>query len=291
MKSSYRGLNWLQIGFAISYHLFSFFNTMHKLNLFLYFYLVISASCKPVVEPKVSISPIHEVATTDTFGLNYIMGKFEPANHPDFVTIPSKYRDETVRYLHRDVMNKFAEMADAAAEEGVRLVIRSATRNFESQKQIWEKKWMGLTILEDGSKASDIKDEFLRAKKILLYSSMPGTSRHHWGTDVDINAFENSWFAKGEGARLYAWMESNASKYGFCQVYGPISSNRKQGYQEEKWHWSYLPIAQKLQEEAAIKMKNEMITGFEGSQQASVIEMVKVYMLSVDPACNIANYK
>ena len=86
-------MNWLQIGFAISYHLFSFFNTMHKLNLFLYFYLVISASCKPVVEPKVSISPIHEVATTDTFGLNYIMGKFEPANHPDFVTIPSKYRD------------------------------------------------------------------------------------------------------------------------------------------------------------------------------------------------------
>ncbi|MBL0082089.1 MAG: D-alanyl-D-alanine carboxypeptidase family protein [Saprospiraceae bacterium] len=125
----------------------------------------------------------------------------------------------------------------------------------------------GHTILEDGSKASDIKDELLRAKKILLYSSMPGTSRHHWGTDVDINAFENSWFVSGEGAKLYAWMESNASRYGFCQVYGPINSRRKQGYEEEKWHWSYLPIAQQIQEEVAKKMKTKWIAGFEGSHK------------------------
>ncbi|MBK8110610.1 MAG: M15 family metallopeptidase [Saprospiraceae bacterium] len=249
------------------------------------FYLTILTSCKPVPQTIGLILPNSESIIADTFGLNYIMGKFEPAKHPDFVVIPSKYRDETVRYLRRDVMIKFAEMADAAAEEGVRLIIRSATRNFDSQKQIWENKWKGLTILEDGSKATEIKDEFLRAQKILLYSSMPGTSRHHWGTDVDINSFENSWFAGGEGARLYAWMESNASQYGFCQVYGPINSFRKHGYQEEKWHWSYLPIAQRIQEEAAKKMNNKMISGFDGSHKAMTIDMVKVYMLSIDPAC------
>lgn len=249
------------------------------------FYFAILTSCKPVPQTIGLILPNSESIIADTFGLNYIMGKFEPSKHPDFVVIPSKYRDETVRYLRRDVMIKFAEMADAAAEEGVRLIIRSATRNFDSQKQIWENKWKGHTILEDGSKASDIKDELVRAKKILLYSSMPGTSRHHWGTDVDINAFENSWFSSGEGARLYKWMESNASKYGFCQVYGPIGTQRNNGYEEEKWHWSYLPIAQQLQEEVAKTMKNEMVVGFEGSQKARVIDMVKNYMLSIDPAC------
>lgn len=247
--------------------------------------LMLSWSCKPATKPVGHMPAALAVESKDTFGINYIMGKFDPSTHPDFVSIPSKFRDEKVRYLRRDVMEKFAEMADAAAQEGIRLVIRSATRNFDDQKRIWENKWNGITTLEDGRKASDIADEFLRAKSILLYSSMPGTSRHHWGTDVDINAFENSWFAKGEGARLYAWMELNAAKFGFCQVYGPIHDGRSFGYEEEKWHWSYLPTAQKIQAEVSQKMKNEMITGFAGCHKAPVIDMVKVYMLSIDPAC------
>ena len=35
-------------------------------------------------------------------------------------------------------------MAEAAKKEGVILTIISATRNFESQKRIWENKWNGL---------------------------------------------------------------------------------------------------------------------------------------------------
>jgi len=248
-------------------------------------YWALIVSCRQTDNPAIGQSIAHPSEIMDTFGIEYIMGKFDPALHPDFVVIPAKYRDEKVRYLRRDVMEQFAAMADAAAKDNVRLIIRSATRNFDSQKKIWENKWKGITILEDGSKATDIQDEFLRAKKILLYSSMPGTSRHHWGTDVDINAFENSWFSSGEGARLYKWMEANASRYGFCQVYGPVGTQRSYGYEEEKWHWSYLPVAQKIQAEAAQKMKNEWITGFAGSHKAAVIDMVKVYMLSIDPAC------
>ncbi|NJK84501.1 MAG: M15 family metallopeptidase [Saprospiraceae bacterium] len=40
-----------------------------------------------------------------------------------------------------------------------------------------------------------------RALKILKYSSMPGTSRHHWGTDIDLNSFSNSYFEQGEGKK------------------------------------------------------------------------------------------
>ena len=55
---------------------------------------------------------------------------------------------------------------------------------------------------------------------ILEYSSAPGTSRHHWGTDMDINALQNDYFSnKGNGAFLYEWLQKNAAKFGFCQPY------------------------------------------------------------------------
>lgn len=261
------------------------FTTVYNMVFLTCLGLLFSLSCKPAATPLETKPSKGLSVPSDTFGINYIMGKFDPANHPDFVEIPAKYRDEKVRYIRKEVMAKFADMADAAAKEGIRLLIRSATRNFEDQKRIWENKWNGNTPLEDGRKANAIEDEFLRAKSILLYSSMPGTSRHHWGTDVDINAFENSWFESGAGAKLYAWMQKNAAKYGFCQVYGPIDAHRKYGYEQEKWHWSYLPIANTIQQEVVQKMKNEMITGFAGSHKATTIDMVKVYMLSIDPAC------
>ncbi|MBK8672515.1 MAG: D-alanyl-D-alanine carboxypeptidase family protein [Bacteroidetes bacterium] len=30
---------------------------------------------------------------------------------------------------------------------------------------------------------------------------MPGSSRHHWGTEVDINALSNAYFSTGEGKK------------------------------------------------------------------------------------------
>ena len=61
-------------------------------------------------------------------------------------------------------------------------------------------------------------DSLKAAKTILLYSSMPTTSRHHWGTDMDINSLENSYFASGQGLKEYTWLKKNAAKFGFCQV-------------------------------------------------------------------------
>ena len=69
---------------------------------------------------------------------------------------------------------------------------------------------------------------------------MPGTSRHHWGTDFDINQLNNTYYTKGEGLIIYQWLKKNANKYGFAQ---PYTEQRTEGYKEEKWHWSYLPLA------------------------------------------------
>ncbi|MFM2395090.1 MAG: hypothetical protein RLZZ546_3073 [Bacteroidota bacterium] len=222
---------------------------------------------------------------TNVFDIHYVMGKFDPASHPDFLEIPEKYADRKGRYLRKDVYTQFKKMYEAAYKDGVYLKIISSTRNFENQKSIWEKKWGGITILEDGTKATTIKKPLPRALKILRYSSMPGTSRHHWGTDIDLNNLTNEFFADGEGKKIYDWLSLNAHLYGFCQVYSAKGKERPEGYNEEKWHWSYMPISSQLVQIAKSFLKNEDIKGFEGHETAVEIDMLKKYVLSINPSC------
>ncbi len=244
-------------------------------------------------EVPISISDIKtktiSQSTGDTeFTTAYLMGKFDPSTHPDFTSIPAKYRDEEIRYIRKDVLEAFIKMYEAAAKDGVYIKIRSATRNFENQKRIWENKWTGKTILEDNvNAAQDIKNDIERAKKILQYSSMPGTSRHHWGTDMDFNSFDNKWFESGEGLKIYLWLSANASQYGFCQPYTKHGTDRNTGYYEEKWHWTYMPISEQLTELAASSLTNDMISGFLGSDTAVEIDVVKNYILGISPSCKI----
>ena len=225
-------------------------------------------------------------ATKDTFELDYIMGKFEPKEHPDFSPIEGKHADREGLYLRKDAYASFKKMYAAAQADGVTLTIRSATRNFNAQKRIWEAKWTGKRKVEGGENlAKTTPNARARALKILRYSSMPSTSRHHWGTDIDINAFENSYFESGKGKKEYEWLQANAGIYGFCQPYTPKNDARPDGYNEEKWHWSYLPIAQQLSQKAAAALRNEDIQGFEGAESASEIDVVQKYVLGINKAC------
>ncbi|MEM1220551.1 MAG: D-alanyl-D-alanine carboxypeptidase family protein, partial [Bacteroidota bacterium] len=130
-----------------------------------------------------------------------------------------------------------------------------------------------------------IPDAKERALKILEFSSMPGTSRHHWGTDIDFNSFENSYFAQGKGLKEYQWLDQNAARFGFCQTYSEKGESRPTGYNLEKWHWSYLPVAQALTKFAAQHLKDEDIQGFAGAETAPSIGVVERYILGINPAC------
>ncbi len=39
-------------------------------------------------------------------------------------------------------------------------------------------------------------------------------------------------------------LTANAAKFGFCQPYN-VKTDRK-GYNEEKWHWSFMPLSKFL---------------------------------------------
>lgn len=216
----------------------------------------------------------------------YLTGKFNPAKHPDFVKVDAKYTDGDPYVLHKETYAKFEAMHAAAKADSVQLVIVSATRNFNRQKQIWEAKWKGQRLLEGKEKANEAyPDPAVRARAILRYSSMPGTSRHHWGTDIDLNALNNAHFKSGKGKKVYDWLVANAADYGFCQPYTPKGVERPQGYEEERWHWSYLPIATQLTDYAVTQMKDDDIAGFAGAAAAPEISVIENYVLGINKAC------
>lgn len=117
-----------------------------------------------------------------------------------------------------------------------------------------DKKWSGTDQLRYCFEKLLTDDE--KQMQILQATAAPGVSRHHWGTDFDFpNVNPEDWVAGKTGqagwADEHSWLRRNASTYGFVQPYTADSSFLKLGYIEERWHWSYYPIAQALQEWAA----------------------------------------
>lgn len=223
---------------------------------------------KEVPDSGVPISPDFEAE------LNFLLGKFKPEQHPDFVVIKQPYANRSGMYLQQETYEAFKKMWQAARRDGITLTIISATRNFDYQKGIWERKWNNLL--------TQIKDPRERALKILEYSAMPGSSRHHWGSDIDLNDLNNASFnAGGSHARMYEWMQKHAAEYGFCQPYTAKDEYRPNGYNEEKWHWSYSPVADPLLHTYEVHIRDNMISGFKGAETAPSIGVVKNYVLGV----------
>lgn len=162
--------------------------------------------------------------------------------------------------LHQDIIASFQRLrANAKTEIRADLKIISSYRNFERQKVIWNEKAQGTRkVLDDHgnivTRESLSDRDFLL--KIMRFSAVPGMSRHHWGTDIDI--FDANKLAKnkvqltpneciGEGpfATLHTWLDQKISShesYGFFRPYEQDLG----GVSPEKWHLSYAPVAQKF---------------------------------------------
>ncbi len=199
-----------------------------------------------------------------------LCGKIRYKDDKNFLKVPAKYSTKDL-YLEKKTFEAFVEMQKAAEKDKIRLVIVSGARNFEQQKVIWERKWNNNTGLVDKE----------RVKKIMQFSSMPMTSRHHWGTDLDINSLENSYFESGKGLKEYQWLVKNAGKFGFCQVYTDKKTTKRTGYEMEKWHWSYMPLARTYLSLYKKLITYKDIEGFPGSKAARDLDVIKNYVYGV----------
>jgi LAS superfamily LD-carboxypeptidase LdcB len=157
--------------------------------------------------------------------------------------------------LHRHVASPFLNLRRAASAAGFDLVPASSYRDFGRQLAIWNAKYDGAAPLNDPSgrplDAGGLPPgERIRA--ILHWSALPGASRHHWGTDLDLfdrNAIapgyrvrlsHEEYSAPGPFAPLAAWLETNAARFGFFRPFRGVLS----GVQPEPWHFSFAPVAE-----------------------------------------------
>ena len=126
---------------------------------------------------------------------------------------------------------------------------------------------------------------FDRALDILRYSSMPGSSRHHWGTDVDVYNLDPETFESGEGAQVLVWLREHAKRFDFVEVY--TADSLRSGYQPEAWHWSYLPLAGPYLEainNAVTEGTLPRFEGFEGAELADSLRIVEDFVNGVNRA-------
>jgi len=221
----------------------------------------------------------------DTVSKEYLIGKIVPAKDTNFIAVDGKYASKKGFYLHKEAYHAFKKMFDAALKDGIKLIILSATRTYNEQKGIWEGKWTGRVLYYGKNIATSYPDPAERSMYVLKYSSMPGTSRHHWGTDIDMNSMELSYYESETGRKMYSWLTENAAKYGFCQPYTAKDSTRAKGYEEEKWHWSYSPLSSLYLQQYKEKIIYDDLKGFAGWETAKQVEIIKNYVLEVNKKC------
>jgi LAS superfamily LD-carboxypeptidase LdcB len=157
--------------------------------------------------------------------------------------------------LHVHVVTPFLNLRRAAATAGFDLTPVSSFRDFDRQIAIWNGKFHGTKPMHDAvgnvldvARMSDAE----RVAAILLWSALPGASRHHWGTDLDLidaNAIPEGYrvqlipeefAAGGPFAALSAWLETDAPRYGFFRPFLGVRS----GVRSEPWHFSFAPAAE-----------------------------------------------
>lgn len=146
--------------------------------------------------------------------------------------------------LREEAHDAFVQMKKAAYSDGFDIKMISSFRDFYHQERIWEGKYIRFTE-DDGMEPLEAID------KIIEYSTIPGTSRHHWGTDIDIIdgypkttggvLIPEKFEAGGPFEDFKKWLDENSESFGFFLVY--TNESKRRGFKYEPWHYSYAPIS------------------------------------------------
>jgi len=182
--------------------------------------------------------------------------------------------------LRQEAHDAFVEMRKAALADGIEMKIVSSYRSFDRQAVIFERKYLKYTD-DDGMEPLDAID------KIIEYSTIPGTSRHHWGTDIDLidgspkvdgDVLVASKFGTGGPFEKFKlWMDENSKKYDYYLVY--TDNSKRRGFKYEPWHYSYAPLSMPMLKSFRLKniMKQLEQEDFLGSDHLTT-EYVKTYI-------------
>lgn len=162
--------------------------------------------------------------------------------------------------VHADVLQPLQELRRRASQSGIELAVASSFRSFDRQLLIWREKVSGKRTLTgvDGSPLS-VEDSTPRQAldALLRWSALPGLSRHHWGTDLDVydaaaiddnyrlQLVPGEYAPNGPFAALDDWLTAHIDSRDCCGFYRPYAVDLG-GVAPEPWHISYRPLAEQF---------------------------------------------
>lgn len=164
--------------------------------------------------------------------------------------------DETPLLLHPETIKSLMRLRLEARFQGIDLRVASGYRSFERQRSIWNRKCSGELPLYDSQ--GRLLDALSLSSSQLLdalsrWSALPGASRHHWGSDVDLidavpvqkgyiaQLLPEEYAEGGAFAQLGNWLDERLSQRG-CEFARPYDRDRG-GVAPEPWHLSCRRVA------------------------------------------------
>ena len=173
-------------------------------------------------------------------------------------------------YLHANIVNDFIALQAAAASTGFDLCIASSFRDFNRQSAIWNAKFSNKrVVLNKAQQAVELNSlsDIEKCTAIMLYSALPGASRHHLGTDLDIfdkSAVSGDYVLQltpdeyqhgGPFAKLSQWLDTHLEEFGFYRPY----QHDLGGVAPELWHISHIAQSEQLMSHLSLEVLHNCI--------------------------------
>ena len=159
--------------------------------------------------------------------------------------------------LHSAITADFIALQNAAKQAGFDLTIASSFRDFDCQALIWNNKFSGQRpVYNSQQKVVDLTNlsDIDKCIAIMRYSALPGASRHHFGTDLDVydkasvsddyqlQLSPHEYEKNGPFSPLSEWLSIHLEKFGFYRPYREDLN----GVAPELWHISHIKQSQLL---------------------------------------------
>lgn len=201
------------------------------------------------------------------------------------------------KQIHRQMLADYLQLQQAAAMAGIQLGIVSAFRSFQHQARIWQEKCDGLRpVYNLQQQRLDISrlQGYEKLSAILLYSALPGASRHHWGTELDIydkaavpadyrpQLLAAEYAEDGPFYPMLQWLERYAASFGFFFPY----QHYQGGIAAEPWHLSYKPLARHYTQLLTLNRLETCLRQRHIAEQDNVLYyLIRIYQQFVIRAC------
>ncbi len=182
----------------------------------------------------------------------------------NFNLLTGRENNELVEYqgylVHHALISSLEKLQRLVRKElGADMQIISSFRNYERQTIIWNEKLQGIRKVFDDNENIVNKNDYPTLEylhKVMRFSAIPGASRHHWGTDLDIydanqinkkdvQLTASECNSGGPCYKLHTFLDELITGHNSFGFFRPYEKDLG-GVAVEKWHLSYAPIAQEF---------------------------------------------